>query len=534
MTMDEEKIPYSFRSADDAPIPVPPVEEAWALMNKKLDEQTPVRRRWYERWGLWLWLLLGVVCVTGMLVVWGVGRRADAGRAGAGVSGLGNGVSRDSAGAQGVAGSGATGEAAASGAVAGSGAANEAATAGTAGTGSKAADRAKASSGGTGDVTASSAVVGSKGNSASAKNGKHASLGKGLTATARHTSRGNGLAAKGRHASWDNGVAAKGRHASWKNGGFSESGKHATWGSETGAANGRHAQWGNGTMTENGRHARWGVGVSRASTHSAAPKFVSAADSLLRALRSNRANASKAGTKKDKLHDRSGLWMEAGLSLSQLFPVGKQQSVSFNANAKSNIFSDYIPAPYFRLHIGSRLYVQTAFHFNSPQYIRSQRVDSTARDTANSAVTGYSYRTDLILKKLYYWDVPLSVHYRVFDGLSLGAGIQYSKLTGAIGQNKIILSPTNGGKDSVFDQHLISLKSDSGRGSYKKLSGSDWRILFEADYQWRRWTLGLRYSRGLKTYWPVQIDGSPGKDKNTSFSIHLYYDLWESSRKKGH
>jgi hypothetical protein len=224
--------------------------------------------------------------------------------------------------------------------------------------------------------------------------------------------------------------------------------------------------------------------------------------------------------------------MTAGLSLGQTIAVGEQQSVSFNANAKSNIFSDYIPAPYFRLHIGSRLYVQTAFHFNSPQYVRSQRVDSTARDTTNSTVTGYSYQTDLVLKKLYYWDVPLSVHYRVFDGLSLGAGIQYSKLTGAIGQNKIILSPTNGGKDSIFDQHLISLKSDSGKGSYKKLSGSDWRILFEANYQWRRWTLGLRYERGLKAYWPVQLDGTAGKDKNSSLSMHLYYDLWQSGRKQ--
>ena len=255
-----------------------------------------------------------------------------------------------------------------------------------------------------------------------------------------------------------------------------------------------------------------------------------AADSALKA-KGNTAKTGKDSKKKDIADHLHEVWMSAGLSLGQVFPVGQQQSVSFNANAKSNIFSDYIPAPYFRLHIGSRLYVQAALHFNSPQYVKSQRIDSTARDTSNAPVTGYFYRTDMILKKLYYWDVPLSFHYRVFDGLTLGAGIQYSRLSGAIGQKKIVLTPIFGGKDSVYDQQLTGLKQDT-LGGYRKLSTSDWRILFEADYQWRRWTLGLRYEQGLKAYLPVSIDGTQGHDKNTSFSIHLYYDLWQSGRKR--
>jgi hypothetical protein len=292
-----------------------------------------------------------------------------------------------------------------------------------------------------------------------------------------------------------------------------------------------------------------------AQTGSAAPKYVPVADSLLRATRNNRKLMTAAGNnlagnmasnlanklagnkkssdgkKKDSTHNKPDLSMSAGLSLAHTFPMPGQLSASYSSNGKSNVLPDYLPAPYFRSYVGDRWYLQIAPRLYSPQYVKPQRIDSLARDSSRiPGFSAYFQKTDVTLKKLFYMDIPLSLHYRVAGRLYLGAGIQYSHLLGAAGEEKITMSPINGGADTIYSDKVVGLKNDTL--GYRKLSRSEWRLFLETNYQWRRWTLGLRYEQALKTYLPTQIDGTKSTERNASFSIHVYYDLWERSHKK--
>jgi hypothetical protein len=248
----------------------------------------------------------------------------------------------------------------------------------------------------------------------------------------------------------------------------------------------------------------------------------------------NKGSAAKAGKdKKGKKDPGNGpaLSMSAGLSLVHGFPIGLQQTSSYSSNGKSNVLLDYIPAPYFRFYLGDRIYLQGAVHFNSPQYTQSQLIDTSRLDSSRIAgYIGYHQKNELTLKKLFYTNIPISFHYRVFKGLYLGAGIQYSALWGAAGEEAIHLTPTNGGADTIYSQKGIGLKNKDS--VYSRLSKSEWRVLFEADYQWRRWTFGLRYEQALKAYMPVTNFGTKSSQRNASYGIHVYYDLWEKGRKK--
>jgi hypothetical protein len=223
--------------------------------------------------------------------------------------------------------------------------------------------------------------------------------------------------------------------------------------------------------------------------------------------------------------------LSAGLSAGKAFPLDGQQSSPYNVNGKASLLSDYIPAPYLRYYIGNRIYLETALHFNQPQYTKSRLIDSTGD---SSRIPGWQQDIEIhsiTLKKLYYTGIPLTFHYRVFGSLYLGAGLQFFRRWGGVAQQSVIMHPTNGiGGDSVFSTKVIRLNSNGS--AYDKIRKDDWRILFTADYNWRRFTLGLRYQQGLSPYITTGIDGRPpGRDKNSSLGLFLQVDLWRRSRK---
>ncbi len=72
---------------------------------------------------------------------------------------------------------------------------------------------------------------------------------------------------------------------------------------------------------------------------------------------------------------------------------------------------------------------------------------------------------------------------------------------------------------------MIELKDY--RPAYSNLKRTDWRALFEMDYYWKRVTLGVQYQQGLGDYLYTPVDGSAGKDRNSSFNVYLRYNIWE-------
>lgn len=215
--------------------------------------------------------------------------------------------------------------------------------------------------------------------------------------------------------------------------------------------------------------------------------------------------------------------LSAGLSLRQGFPLGSQRSVSYGAGGKPGILADYIPGVYAKVQPGDRMYLTAGLRVNSPQYTASSIVD---RQADSSKLPGWQQDTQVTtvtLKKLYYVDVPLSVHYRLLSNLWLGAGAQYSRLYGGAADQTIMMYPTGpvrSNDPALFSDGYVALK-DNGE-AYAKIRKTDWRALLDASYGWRRWTLEMEYQWGLGSY----MVSPAGKTRNTSLGLNLRYDLW--------
>jgi len=583
MTMDQEKQPHIYHSAEESPVPVPPVEEGWSMMKQQLDIHQPVTGSWAVRWtGRWAArlgrpaLLIGAaaVLVTGILVFW-PGARHRTGKASPEKAAI----------------SSHTGSTTSTRATQ-----NNPTTGGTAANGSTInthpADNTHPSNGNT-----ATPITGSD-NVNSANTGTHPANTTGThpitsadaqpsttrpnTTTGTHstpghtnprntnpgeTTPGETLARetvnnhepnhnrstnhnrknlndqnptystynqKADHSRPNQTTYTTGRDRTNRT--TNHPTNHSDPNQGTNPNQGNSPNQGNNpnqtTQTTNpathsrapGSTRRWTPSPTKlARTNPPAPKFIPVADSLLRAIHSASKTATAAAPKKK--NRQTGLALAAGISLGQSIPIGQQQLSSYN------LLSDYIPSPYLRLYMGDRWYLQITPHLLSAQYTPSQLIDSSGGDT--SRIPGYPQYLQynkVTLKKLYYTDIPLTINYRVFKGFYLGAGIQYSRLWQAAAEDRITLHPSNGfGNDTLFSSKTISLKNKDS--AFSRLARSDWRLLLEADYVWRRFTFGLQYQLGLNTYLPMNPSGSKGTDKNSSFSIHIYYEIWNQRRK---
>jgi hypothetical protein len=421
MTMDQEKQPHIYHSAEESPIPVPPVEEGWSMMKQQLDLHQPVTGRWALRWtGGWairlirpaLWIGAAAALVTGILVFW-PGAHHHTGTAASVINThpVDNPHPSNGNAAPPINGSDNT----------------NAATRPTTVTG------AHSTPGNTSSDHSNSDLTGFDHTNSGHASSDHTNPGQ-ETAYNRATNQNRSTIHNPR----------TNHHRSRPTTGLDHttSVDHTTSSDLTTPGNAltRHAA---NRPDHTSSSRRWTTSTTKlARTNQPAPKFIPAADSLLRAIHS--ANKTAAATKKK--NRQTGLALAAGLSLSQSIPVGQQQLSSYQ------LLSDYIPSPYLRLYIGDRWYLQTNPHLLSAQYTPSQLIDSSGGDT--SRIPGYPQYLQynkVTLKKLYYTDIPLTINYRVFKGLYLGAGIQYSRLWQAAGEDRITLHPSNGfGSDTLF------------------------------------------------------------------------------------
>jgi hypothetical protein len=230
-------------------------------------------------------------------------------------------------------------------------------------------------------------------------------------------------------------------------------------------------------------------------------------------------------SKRPRGKDSTRILWAAGLQDSKSFPVGAQQALPFNANLKKDLWFDYVPTPYFQYYVSRKLGFQAALQFNSPQYTESVSIYK-APDSGPPGL--YARDTVVVVKKLYYFNVPLTVYYSPFRNFFLGAGIQFSNLRNGVAfQNNVshYTGTGTGQPDSVLGSKVVALKDN--RPAYNNLRKTEWRALFETDYYWKRLTLGLQYQQALGQYLYKPVDGSTGSDRNSSFNLYLRYNLLE-------
>ena len=221
-----------------------------------------------------------------------------------------------------------------------------------------------------------------------------------------------------------------------------------------------------------------------------------------------------------------------GLSLPLAFPIGSQENLAFNINAKSNKLSDFLPVPHFQYHLSDKAYLQTELQFIAPQYIQSVLLFQTKKEVVSA--TNYRFMTSSIYaRKLYYFNLPVVAYYSPFKNFYLGTGLQYSKLLSGIAlyEDKVATSMQPGANDSLFRSTFKKFRNDSVSN---KLAGHDFRFIFDANYYWHRFTVGMRYTQGLSNFVSIQLTNNTPlyTDRNKSLQFYLRYNLWEDMRKK--
>jgi hypothetical protein len=216
----------------------------------------------------------------------------------------------------------------------------------------------------------------------------------------------------------------------------------------------------------------------------------------------------------------------AGLALHQQLPLAGQKLTPYNAEGRKESIGDYIPSVYFRMIRNKKWFIQAEFRYGAPQY-NKEFLYQEKIDTARGNVTSTS------LTKSFYHQLPLTFNYFINEHWSLGAGLTWNKFVSAISSQDVVHHNTTTGIDSfiVKDQIFSTKPFDSvgHRVTDSNFVNSYLQGVFETQYQWKRFSLGVRYSFGLQPYIKFTLPGgTQQQEKNQSVNIFVRYDLWRS------
>ena len=216
-----------------------------------------------------------------------------------------------------------------------------------------------------------------------------------------------------------------------------------------------------------------------------------------------------------------------GFSLPLGFPLGDQKPGPYNVNARPNTISDYLPVPHVQYFVNDKVYLQSEIQFMTPQYIQpvllyQRKVDQPSNNTA------LYYST--YARKLYYFNVPLAIHYSPFKNFYLGTGLQFSSLLSGVAMYEERRSFGSTGRDTLVSMRYEKFKNDT---LSRAIDGSEFRLMLDANYYWNKFTVGLRYNQALSNYISVRLTPTAPnfQDKNKSLQFYLRYNLWENKKK---
>lgn len=141
--------------------------------------------------------------------------------------------------------------------------------------------------------------------------------------------------------------------------------------------------------------------------------------------------------------------------------------------------------------------------------------------------------TSIYAKKLYYFNMPFSAYYSPFKNFYLGTGFQFSSMLSGVAMNeeKLYTVTGPGSRDSSITTDYMKFRNDT---LSSKFDGSEFRLLFDANYYWQKFTVGLRYNQAFSNY--ISIRATPTsslfQDRNKAVQFYLRYNFWEDKKKK--
>lgn len=213
-----------------------------------------------------------------------------------------------------------------------------------------------------------------------------------------------------------------------------------------------------------------------------------------------------------------------GLSLPLAFPLADQQALGYNFRGGSNTVSDYIPSPHAQYHLNKRTFFQTELQVVAPQYIRPILM---YQEKVNLSSNAYLYNS-VYARKLYYFNLPVSVYHSPLPNFFLGTGLQFSSLMSGVAmyENKKVYN----NQETVLNQSFNRMSHDS---LTNRMTANEIRLLLDVNYYWQRFTVGLRYNQAFGNYTSFRLDNTTGYtyDKNKALFFYLRYNIWEDKKR---
>lgn len=227
------------------------------------------------------------------------------------------------------------------------------------------------------------------------------------------------------------------------------------------------------------------------------------------------------GKEKEEQQKQKYWQLAAGLAVYQPIPIAGEPAVPYNRYGRKGSLTDYVPSAYLRLYRSRKWFVHAEFRYGAPQAVKPFDYKQQVRDSFQTLI-----RTVYQLRKTYYHQVPLSFNYFVLPNLSVGAGVVYNRFTGAVAQQNVYRTSA-AAQDTLTSSSIVS---DAGDDRFVK-NHFQWSV--EAQYQWKRLSIGARYSSDLTPY--IKFDalnntGATIEKKMSALNVFIRYDLWRSKK----
>ncbi|MEO6914331.1 MAG: hypothetical protein ABI151_00680 [Chitinophagaceae bacterium] len=212
--------------------------------------------------------------------------------------------------------------------------------------------------------------------------------------------------------------------------------------------------------------------------------------------------------------------LSAGLGIQQQIQIGGQQSVKYGYKA-SRLVSDYIPSAWLTLERKNKWFLQTSFVYSSPRLVKEFAFDRHTKSDTLGLIT-----STLKLKKTFYSQLPLSANFYVKHNWSIGAGITFTWFRGAIAERETSIKNT--ATQTRVVKEIVPINSFTDSFLYRSHSF----FTVQSDYQWKRISLGLKYSKDLQSYIKYTMpDGAVAEGRNWGLQAVLRVRLWQKELK---
>ena len=234
-------------------------------------------------------------------------------------------------------------------------------------------------------------------------------------------------------------------------------------------------------------------------------------------------------------------WVVGG-SFNYHMPLNEQDFSTLNLKGKKGNLVDYLPSVYIQYHLNDKLYLQSEVQYSSPQHTPNH----VLFDEWNNMTTHQKEENLVYLDKLYYLNIPITLHYSPFKNIQLGSGIQVSHLVKSIltDEQAVWQNGMEGWQKTIVNTQVYSkspgTKSSTGSmparvdTALQSFKSNDLRMVMDANYNLGKLNVGFSFNIGLTNYLNSKagVHSIQIKDRNEDLKIYLRYKLWDQRKKK--